>query len=90
MHVKNLRILAINPGSTSTVIALFKDGKLLDKETIIHSVEELSKYLEIFDQHKFREEIIIDFLKKKNIDINFLDIIVSRRGVLKGADNALE
>ena len=37
---KNLRILAINPGSTSTAIALFEDDKLLDKETIRHDSEE--------------------------------------------------
>ncbi|MCK4308924.1 MAG: butyrate kinase [Candidatus Atribacteria bacterium] len=80
---KNLRILAINPGSTSTAIAIFEDDKLLDKETIRHSSQELSKYIKIFDQHKFRGEIIINFLKKKNIDINSLDAIVGRGGVLK-------
>jgi butyrate kinase len=37
---KNLRILVINPGSTSTAIALFEDDKLLDKETIRHGSEE--------------------------------------------------
>ena len=77
------RILVINPGSTSTAIALFEDDRLLDKETIRHSSEELSEYIKIFDQHKFREEIIINFLKKKNIDINSLDAIVGRGGVLK-------
>jgi butyrate kinase len=82
---KNLRILAINPGSTSTAIAIFEDDKLLDKETIRHSSQELSKYIKIFDQHKFRGEIIINFLKKKNIDINSLDAIVGRGGVLKPA-----
>jgi butyrate kinase len=77
------RILVINPGSTSTAIALFEDDRLLDKETIRHSSEELSEYTKIFDQHKFREKIIINFLKKKNIDINSLDAIVGRGGVLK-------
>ena len=77
------RILVINPGSTSTAIALFEDNRLLDKEIIRHSSEELSEYIKIFNQHKFREEIIINFLKKKNIDINSLDAIVGRGGVLK-------
>ena len=36
---RKLRILVINPGSTSTAIALFEDDKLLDKETIRHSSE---------------------------------------------------
>jgi len=80
---KNLKILVINPGSTCTAIALFEDDKLLDKEIIRHSSKELSKYKKIFDQHNLREEIIINFLKKKNIDINSLDVIVGRGGVLK-------
>ncbi len=80
---KKLRILVINPGSTSTAIALFEDDKQLDKETIRHSSEELSKYKKIFDQHEFREEIIINFLQEKNIEINSLDAIVGRGGVLK-------
>ena len=80
---RKFRILVINPGSTSTAIALFEDDRLLDKETIRHSSKELLEYIKIFDQHKFREEIIINFLKKKNIDINSLDAIVGRGGVLK-------
>ena len=80
---RKFRILVINPGSTSTAIALFENDKLLDKETIRHSSEELSKYVKIFDQHKFREGIIINFLEKKHIDINSLDVIVGRGGVLK-------
>ena len=80
---RKFRILVINPGSTSTAIALFEDDRLLDKEIINHSSEKLSEYLKIFDQHQFREEIIINFLKKRNIDINSLDAIVGRGGVLK-------
>jgi len=80
---KKLKILVINPGSTSTAIALFEDDKLLDKEIIRHGLEELSKYKKITDQHEFRAEIIINFLKRKNIEINSLDAIVGRGGVLK-------
>lgn len=80
---KKLRILVINPGSTSTAIALFEDDQLLEKETIRHSLKELAKYKKIVDQHKFRAGIIINFLKQKNIDINSLDAVVGRGGVLK-------
>jgi len=83
---EKLKILVINPGSTSTAIALFEDDQLLEKETIRHSSEEVAKYKRIVDQHKFRTEIIINFLKQKNIDINSLDAIVGRGGVLKPVD----
>ncbi len=71
-----MRILVINPGSTSTAIALFEDDKLLDKDTIRHGSEELSKYKKIVDQHKLRAEIIINFLKQKRINLNSLGAIV--------------
>jgi len=80
---KNLRILVINTGSTPTAIALFEENKLLDKETIRHGSEELSKYKKIADQHKIRAEIIINFLKQKRINLNSLDAIVGRGGALK-------
>jgi butyrate kinase len=47
----------------------------------------LSKYKKIFEQHEFREKIIINFLKKKNININSLDVIVGRGGVLKPVES---
>ncbi len=47
-----LKILVINPGSTSTAIALFENDKLLDKEIISHNLEELSKYKKIITMCK--------------------------------------
>jgi len=76
-------ILVINPGSTSTKIALFnQEGKEIFKETISHSTEELSQFKSLLEQGPVRKKIILDTLKKKNIDIDSLKAIIGRGGVL--------
>lgn len=77
------RLLVINPGSTSTKIGVFDDEKLIFEETLRHSVEELAPYDKIFDQYKFRKDIILKSLEENNIDINSLTGIVGRGGLLK-------
>ncbi len=75
--------LIINPGSTSTKIGVFEDETLLFDETLRHPTEEISKYATIIDQKDFRKDIIISFLKEKNFDINSLNVVVGRGGLLK-------
>ena len=75
--------LIINPGSTSTKIGVFEDETLLFEETLRHSTEEIAKYATIFDQKDFRKEIIVNLLKEKDFDINSLDFVVGRGGMLK-------
>lgn len=77
------RLLVINPGSTSTKIAVFDDEKIIFEETLRHSTEELSKFDKIYDQYEFRKDIIIDVLNKNEIEINSLSAVVGRGGLLK-------
>lgn len=79
---KNL-ILAINPGSTSTKLAVYEDEKLISEFKINHETEEIMKYKHIIDQYKFREQIILDFLNKEQIDLSTFSAIVGRGGMLK-------
>ncbi len=78
-----LKSLIINPGSTSTKIGIFEDENLLFDETLRHSTEEINSYESIFAQKDFRKNIILNFLKEKNFDINTLDFVVGRGGMLK-------
>lgn len=79
----SVKSLIINPGSTSTKIGVFEDETLLFEETLRHSTEEISQYATIFDQKDFRKKIITDLLKEKNFDINSLNMVVGRGGMLK-------
>lgn len=76
-------ILVINPGSTSTKIALFENDEEQFSLTIDHKLEELSRFNRASDQDSFRKEIIVKELKKKKIQLEQLDAIVGRGGLLK-------
>ncbi len=77
------RILAINPGSTSTKIALFEDEQCLFEETLRHSSDELGVYEDIMSQTDFRLNVIMDVLKKQSVSIDSLTAVVGRGGMLK-------
>ncbi len=78
-----VKSLIINPGSTSTKIGVFEDETLLFEETLRHSTEEIAQFEKIVDQKDFRRGIIENLLKEKNFDINSLDMVVGRGGMLK-------
>ena len=77
------RLLIINPGSTSTKIAVFDDENMVFEKTLRHSVEELSQYNTITDQIDFRKEIILKNLEESQIPIDSISAIVGRGGLLK-------
>ena len=79
----SIKSLIINPGSTSTKIGVFEDETLLFEETLRHSTEEISQYASIVDQKDFRKNIIVNLLNEKNFDINSLNMVVGRGGMLK-------
>lgn len=78
----NYRILVINPGSTSTKVAVYINESPLCVTTIRHSVEELAKYDQIIDQHDFRRQLVIDWLRANDIPFEF-DAIIGRGGLIK-------
>ena len=78
-----IRSLIINPGSTSTKIAVFEDEEMLFDKTLRHSVDEISQYDTIFDQKQFRKDIIMECLKEQDFDIKTLDMVVGRGGLVK-------
>jgi len=77
------KLLMINPGSTSTKIGVYEDEKEILVETLRHTSEEINDFGGIFEQFNFRKEVILNVLKEKNFDINTLDAIVGRGGLLK-------
>ncbi len=80
--MEEILILAINPGSTSTKIAVFKNTTPIFIKTIRHSVEEVDKFKKITDQYSFRKDIIYKQLHKADIDINKFKAIVGRGGLV--------
>ena len=77
-----MRILAINPGSTSTKIAVYENENRIFVTTFYHSPEALSHFPTILSQYDYRKELIIDELKKEKLFSDFA-AIVGRGGLLK-------
>lgn len=77
-----MKILAVNPGSTSTKIAVYEDETPILVSNIRHSVEELSEFPRVIDQFEFRKNLVLDALEVKGIPFDF-DAIVGRGGLLK-------
>ena len=74
------KILAINPGSTSTKIGLYEDENLLFSHSLDHSVEEISQFKTINDQYNMRYQAILKVLEEKEFDVKQLNCIVGRGG----------
>ena len=75
-------ILVINPGSTSTKVAVYEDERPLCVSTIRHTPDELAAYAQIIDQHDFRRQLVTDWLAQNNIPLRF-DAIIGRGGLIK-------
>lgn len=79
---KTYKILVINPGSTSTTLAVYEGEKEIFFESIYHNVDELKKFKQLFEQYPFREKVILHLLNNRNISLMEFDAIVGRGGVL--------
>ena len=76
-------ILAINPGSTSTKIAVYDEENQLFVKNIKHSADEISKFACIADQYEFRKNIVLAEVKEAGFDIKDFKVIVGRGGLVK-------
>ena len=76
------RILAINPGSTSTKIAVYDDDNIVFTTSIAHKSNELAKFNTIADQYEFRKDLVIKTLADKGIDLKSIDGVIGRGGLI--------
>lgn len=76
------KLLILNPGSTSTKIAVFEDETPLFTESIVHSPEELAPFDHVADQYEFRKELVVKTLENHGVALDSLSGIVSRGGLL--------
>ena len=83
------RILTINPGSTSTKIALFENDQLFFERNIIHNSEELKRIGSIPEQFFFRKQLVTDVLYKEKIALSSIDIVVGRGGLVKPIESGV-
>lgn len=79
-----MRILAVNPGSTSTKISIFENEKEVWSHKLAHSTEELEPYgTNIFDQYSFRYNVIVSAMEEAGYPVESLNGAVGRGGLVK-------
>lgn len=77
-----MKILAINPGSTSTKIAVFEDEKPILVRKISHEISSLAQFEHVTDQYHFRKNLVLEELANNNIPLQF-DAVIGRGGLVK-------
>ena len=70
-----MRILVINPGSTSTKFAVYEGETPLLLRSIRHKAEELAPFKTVLDQFEFRYNLVMNEIKVTNVDFNFKAVI---------------
>jgi len=83
------RILVVNPGSTSTKIAVYRETKPRLVETIRHTAGDLARFSRITDQYKFRKDIILNELRKAHEKINEITAVIGRGGLIKPVESGV-
>jgi butyrate kinase len=81
--MEDFRILAINPGSTSTKIAVYQNTNPVFVKNITHPSEEIARFEHIADQFHFRKDIIYKELEEAEIQLDKIQAVVGRGGMLK-------
>ncbi len=77
------RLLIINPGSTSTKIAIYEDEAPVHVQTLRHSAEELSRFQRVYDQYPFRRDLILQWMESVGVSPASLDAAAGRGGLLR-------
>lgn len=77
-----MRLLIINPGSTSTKVAIYEDFEEKVVENITIEAEVLKKFKDLYDQTDMRLEQVLKFIEGSGFKPSDFDVIVSRGGLL--------
>ena len=76
--------LIINPGSTSTKLALYEDKEKVVQENVEHDAAQMQQFDSIADQIPFRMGIIRDFMARNSIQEKDLSAVMGRGGLVFG------
>ena len=74
------RLLTINPGSTTTKIAVFEDDSEVFKAKLIHTAEELAQFNGVQEQLEFRENVVRESIEAAGFSLEDINVFVGRGG----------
>lgn len=77
-----MKIFVINPGSTSTKLALYEDEECVRRRTVYHPKQDLARFEHVNDQFAYRDKVIRDTLVAHDLPLEF-DAVIARGGLLR-------
>lgn len=83
-----MKILVINPGSTSTKVAVYDDERVVCSVDIAHTMNELSQFTDVMEQYSFREQMVTETLHKLNVPMDF-DAVIGRGGLSRAVESGV-
>ena len=75
-----MRLLIINPGSTSTKVSVFDDDNNVFTESVFHDAPLLLSFPSVNEQLPFRKKIVLSLLSEYKIRLESIDAFVGRGG----------
>lgn len=75
-----MKILVINPGSTSTKISVFEDREVLFTDSVFHDAPYLLSFGDVNGQTPMRKEVTLELMKQHGFSMSDIDVIVGRGG----------
>lgn len=82
MGATSFRVLAVNPGSTSTKVGLFEDETVVFTSNIAHDAQRLAEFESVSDQLPYRRDMVLDALAENGVELSSIDAFVGRGGGL--------
>jgi len=76
-------IIVLNPGSTSTKLAVYRGPRCLAGEEINHPKRELARFARVVDQYEFRRDAVLRFIEERGIDLKRTLAVAGRGGLTK-------
>ncbi|MBL3591971.1 MAG: butyrate kinase [Synergistaceae bacterium] len=83
MTMEKKALLAVNPGSTGTKIAWFREGQEVWRENLLHSPESLATFATVADQFPYRLEAVESAIARQGESLEELAVVVGRGGIVE-------
>lgn len=78
-----MKVLVINPGATSTKVAVFEEEQELLKKNIVHTAQELEGFDRVIDQADFRQRAVLEAVAEGGFRLEDFDAVCGRGGLYR-------
>lgn len=78
-----MKVLIINPGATSTKIAVYEEEKECMRRSVDHDAATIDRFEHVADQMPYRRDMILEILREEGYALRDFDAVCGRGGLFK-------